>query len=328
MLRAARPDAARYTENMPPSVRLIAIDIDGTLLPSSGTTISERNCQALRAAHAAGIHVVIATGRRHAYALPIVEQAGLPSDSIMLSSNGTVVRSFAGDLLDRTLLSTATARALCGVLRTYGETVVFTFDRDGEESLVVENLAAVHQQIARWVESNRTHIREITPLERAFDNGDQPIQGMMCGPIAVARAAETALLATPLGQAVAMHRTEYPDRDLGILDLLPPGCSKGVALDLLAQSYGLGAHEVMAIGDNFNDVEMLDYAGFPVLMGNSSPDMMAMAEARGWQIARTNDQDGVALVIEAALAASEPKVTPPSVTSETMEQEKTPVPAW
>ncbi len=313
-------------------VRLIAIDIDGTLLPSSGTTISERNCQALRRAQAAGIQVVIATGRRHAYALPIVQQAGLPADSVMLSSNGTVVRRFSGELIDRTLLSTATARALCTALRAYGQTIVFTFDRDGEESLVLENLAAVHQQIARWVEANRPHIREIAPLERAFDTGDQPIQGMMCGPIAIARTAEAALLATPLGQNLAMHRTEYPDRDLGILDLLPPGCSKGVALDLLARNYGLGPHEVMAIGDNFNDVEMLDYAGFPVLMGNASADMMALADERGWRVAHSNDEDGVALAIEAILPAGRRSVngtgvTGTGVTTDRLKPESDPVSA-
>lgn len=314
---------------MPSPVRLIAIDIDGTLLPSSGTTISERNCRALCAAQIAGIHVVIATGRRHAYALPIVQQAGLSQSSVMVSSNGAVMRSFTGELLDRVLLPASTARALCAALRPYGETVVFTFDRDGQESLVLENLAAVHQQIARWVEANSPHIREIVPLERAFDTDDQPIQGMMCGPIAVVRTAEAALLDTPLGHALAMHRTEYPERDLGILDLLPPGCSKGSTLDRLARSYGISAHEVMAIGDNFNDVEMLDYAGFPMLMGNASPDMLALAEARGWQVIGTNNEDAVAAIIEeVALAAMNPDVTISEVTADAAEQEKTPVPAW
>lgn len=313
---------------MPSPVRLIAIDIDGTLLPSSGTTISRRNREALSAAQAAGVHIVIATGRRHAYALPIAMQAGLRPDSVMISSNGTVIRTLAGELMDRTLLALPTARALCAALRPFGETVVFTFDRDGGEALVVENLDALHQQIAKWVEANRSNITEVVPLERAFDSGEAPIQGMMCGPFAVIRLAEATLLKEPLGRALAMHRTEYPERDLGILDLLPPGCSKAIALDQLARGYGISSDQVMAIGDNFNDVEMLDYAGYPVLMGNASPDMVALAETRGWQRTASNDEDGVALAIESALAALGPEEPPSEVTTGELGQEKTVVSAW
>ena len=108
---------ADYTEGMPSRVRLIAIDIDGTLLPSSSTTISRRNCRALREAQAAGIHIVIATGRRHQYAGPVLEQVGLAPRTVMISSNGSVVRHFDGKLIQRNLLPAASARALCPALR-------------------------------------------------------------------------------------------------------------------------------------------------------------------------------------------------------------------
>ena len=82
------------------SIQLIAIDIDGTLMPSAGPRISPRNCAALQAAEAAGIEIVIATGRRQAYAMPLIAQVGLSEDSVMISSNGAVVRGFDGTLLD------------------------------------------------------------------------------------------------------------------------------------------------------------------------------------------------------------------------------------
>jgi Cof subfamily protein (haloacid dehalogenase superfamily) len=283
---------------MPSRVRLIAIDIDGTLLPTSSTTISRRNRRALNDAQAAGIHIVIATGRRHQFAEPVLAQVGLSPRTVMISSNGSVIRHFDGELIQRNLLSVVTARALCPALRPFGQTMVFTFDRQDKPSLVVESTAALQRKIGIWVESNRPDMMEIAPLERAFDQDEAPIQGMLCGNIAEVRAAQQALEGTDLATAVAMHRTEYAERDLGILDLLPPHCSKGYALEEYARSLGLGAAEVMAIGDNFNDQAMLEFAGSAVLMANAGVEMRALADQRGWAIALSNDEDGVAATLE------------------------------
>jgi Cof subfamily protein (haloacid dehalogenase superfamily) len=281
---------------MPSNVRLIAIDIDGTLLPSSGTTISRRNRRALQDAQTAGLHIVIATGRRHQYAEPVLEQAGLSPRTVMISSNGSVVRHFDGELIARNLLPVESARALCPALRPFGQTMVFTFDR--EPSLVVESMASLHLRIGAWVEANRHDMVEIAPLERAFDRDEAPIQAMLCGNIAQVRAAQQAIEGMDLAAAITMHRTEYAERDLGILDLLPPGCSKGHALGDYARSLGLEAAEVMAIGDNFNDQTMLEYAGKAVVMGNAGEEMRALAAQRGWPVIQSNDDDGVAKMLE------------------------------
>jgi Cof subfamily protein (haloacid dehalogenase superfamily) len=283
---------------MPSDVRLIAIDIDGTLLPSSGTTISRRNCRALREAQAAGLHIVIATGRRHQYAEPVLEQVGLSQHTVMISSNGSVVRHFDGELIGRTLLPVETARALCPALRPFGQTMVFTFDREHQPSLVVESMASLHLRIGTWVEANRHDMVEIAPLERAFDHDESPIQAMLCGNIAQVRAAQQALEDMALAADITMQRTEYAERNLGILDLLPPGCSKGHALRDYARSVGLEASEVMAIGDNFNDQTMLEYAGQAAVMGNAGEEMRTLAVQHGWAIIQSNNDDGVAEALE------------------------------
>jgi Cof subfamily protein (haloacid dehalogenase superfamily) len=281
---------------MPSNVRLIAIDIDGTLLPSSGTTISRRNRRALWDAQTAGLHIVIATGRRHQYAEPVLEEAGLSPRTVMISSNGSVVRHFDGELIARNLLPVESARALCPALRPFGQTMVFTFDR--EPSLIVESMASLHLRIGAWVEANRHDMVEIMPLERAFDRDEAPIQAMLCGNIAQVRAAQQAIAGMDLAADITMHRTEYAERDLGILDLLPPGCSKGHALGDYARSLGLEAAEVMAIGDNFNDQTMLEYAGQAAVMGNAGEEMRALAAQRGWLVIQSNDEDGVAKMLE------------------------------
>jgi hypothetical protein len=283
---------------MPSNVRLIAIDIDGTLLPTSSTTISRRNCRALREGQAAGLHIVIATGRRHQYAEPVLEQVGLSPRTVMISSNGSVVRHFDGELVRRTLLPVESARALCPALRSFGQTMVFTFDREGRPSLAVESVASLHQRIGVWVDANRHDMVEIAPLERAFDDGEAPIQAMLCGNIKQVRAAQQAVEGMELARDVTMHRTEYAERDLGILDLLPPGCSKGHALEDYARSLGLDATQVMAVGDNFNDQAMLEYAGHAIVMGNAGEEMLALAAQHDWAIALSNDEDGVAETLE------------------------------
>jgi hydroxymethylpyrimidine pyrophosphatase-like HAD family hydrolase len=106
------------------------------------------------------------------------------------------------------------------------------------------------------------------------------------------------LLLSDVGGQIAMHRTEYAARNLSILDLLPPGCSKGTALDSLARIRGLERNQIMAIGDNLNDLEMLEYAGRAVVMANAGEEVLSLAMRRGWEITASNNDDGVALAVE------------------------------
>ena len=102
----------------------------------------------------------------------------------------------------------------------------------------------------------------------------------------------------------ALHRTEYPERDLSMVDILPAGCSKGSALLRLAETRGVKAEEILAIGDNWNDVSMLEVAGRAVLMGNAPESLKEMAVGQGWVVGKRHDEDGVAEVIDAVLGGT------------------------
>ena len=180
---------------MHPPPRLIAIDVDGTLLPTNSQTISERNARALRAAQEAGITVVIATGRRPAYTVPLLTGLGLRADTPLIASNGAVLSTLGGGVIDRCHMPARVARGLCGVLRPFGS-VVFTFDRPGRGELVLEDLEAAHGRIAMWVETNRNAIEVVKPLELALVDGDDPVQGMAAGTVSEMREAEKALKAS------------------------------------------------------------------------------------------------------------------------------------
>ena len=290
---------------MHPPIRLVAIDMDGTLLPTLTPAISSRNARALRAAQEAGVTVAIATGRRAAYTTPLLEGLGLRADTPLITSNGAVVRTLSGGLIDRCHMESRIARGICGLLKGFGA-MVFTFDRPGRAELVVEDLEQTQGRIAMWVEANRSFIEVVKPLENALLDGEDPIQGMVAGSIAKMREAEQALKAGEWAGQCESTRTEYPARDLSILDLLPKGISKGWALQRLAARLGVDRKETLAIGDNWNDLDMLEWAGQAVVMGNAARELRALARVNGWKQAPGNDQDGVAVVLEHALSKLSP----------------------
>jgi hypothetical protein len=283
----------------------VAIDVDGTLLPTFAQAITVRTAHALRAAQSVGITVTIATGRRTAYTAPLLEGLGLRADTPLITSNGAVTRTLGGHPMDRCHLDARVARGICGLARSFG-TVVYTFDRPGHGELVLEDLPTAQGQISLWVEANRNAIEVVVPLEKALPDGEDPIQGMVTGSIERMRAAEKVLRASEWAAHCECVRTEYPARDLSILDLLPPGVSKGWALERLAHRLGVDRKETMAIGDNWNDVEMLEWAAQGVVMGNAARELRAMAKMNGWKQAPPNDEDGVAVVLERLVAQQTP----------------------
>lgn len=283
--------------------RMIAIDIDGTLTASGGS-IGPRTVNAVRAAAESGVEIVIATGRRQSYAMPMVAPLGLKASDVMITSNGSVMKTVGGELLERTLMPAETARLICRELTEFTGSLVFTFDKDGPGSLVIESMETLGRSIGRWIQVNYESIETVDPLIDAFANGACPIQGMVAGSMEHMHLARLRMdvEGSPLATKITVHRTEYPEQDLSIVDLLPRGCSKGVALERLAGLRGIAREEVMAIGDNWNDLEMLNWAGQPVIMANASDELQKFAAERGWHVTANNEEDGVGLAVERALS--------------------------
>ena len=165
-------------------MRMIAVDMDGTLLGADGQ-VSARNLAALKAAEAAGVEVVVATGRRHCYAMRQLRGLGLGEENGLISSNGTVVRTIGARLLERTFLPTATARWLCGHVEEFRNSLVMTFDRvgpDGEDdrgALVVEELEELHGSIGKWMVANEPYIAHVNPIERALEGLPSSVKGQL-----------------------------------------------------------------------------------------------------------------------------------------------------
>jgi Cof subfamily protein (haloacid dehalogenase superfamily) len=277
-----------------PSIRLLATDIDGTLL-NPQFQISEADLAALRYAHEEGVEILLVTGRRHRFALPIAQQLGF--DFWLISSNGAITRSLSGETFHRDLLPAETCRKLCMAMREFRGNTVLTFDTESKGAVVLEHMNELNASIQRWLEKNLQYIDFVIPLENSITT--DPVQAMFCGKIPRMHQALAALALTGLEKDITILRTEYPLRDLSIVDVLNQGCSKGHALERWANYRGIPREQVMAIGDNYNDIEMLAFAGLPFIMGNASEEL----RGKGWAVTLPNDQSGVAAAIEQVLGS-------------------------
>jgi len=274
------------------SIRLIAIDIDGTLLDSNHQ-VSDANLTALRRAHECGVEIALVTGRRHTFALPVAQSLGF--EVTLISSDGAVTRLSDGSLFHRDLLPAETAQALTRHMADFrGDTVVI-FDRETEGALVVATAAELNPAIRRWKETNPLYLEFGEPLEMAI--AESPVQLRFCGTIHRMREAVAILSASGLVEKVTILRTQYEERDFCLVIVLNHACSKGHALQRWAEHRGIPRQEVMAIGDNYNDIEMLHYAGVPVIMGNACDEL----KQNGWVVTLGNNHAGVAHAVREIL---------------------------
>jgi Cof subfamily protein (haloacid dehalogenase superfamily) len=271
------------------AVRLIALDIDGTLLDSEWK-LSEANRSAIAEATRRGIEVALVTGRRYDFAMPIARNLGSPLT--MIVNNGALVRTHDGETHVRHLLPRTIARQVLEITLRWRDGAGVVFDRPRERQIVLEVLETDEPIRSAYYKRNKEFICQAKPLESCLT--EDPIQVMFSGKVEPMRAAEAALRAAPFVATFGLAVTVYESRDFAMIDVIHPQCSKGASLAEWATLHGYAREEVMAIGDNHNDLEMLSFAGVPIVMGNSVPELKAF----GWHETGTNDQNGVALAIE------------------------------
>ncbi len=275
-------------------IRLIGIDVDGTLLDSRGH-LPSANRDAICEAVASGIHVSLVTGRSYPFARPVA--VTLPESITLIVSSGAVERTMDGGVLARRLLERRVAVDVLEATRPYRDHAALIFDRDETNQIVFETMDWEHPgRKAYWLR-NQHLIGQTVPLEAALT--EDPVEVMFNGGAEAMRGLTDALRREAREFAVAL--TEYVHRDFSLVDVTAPTATKGHALAWRAEQLGLRREEVMAVGDNFNDLEMLEYAGTPVVMANAVEGL----KRPGWQVTRHQDDAGLAYAIrQLALKAS------------------------
>jgi Cof subfamily protein (haloacid dehalogenase superfamily) len=270
-------------------VRLIALDIDGTLLDSRWKLPSE-NRAAIQEATRRGIEVALVTGRRYDFALPVALDLGCPLT--MIVNNGAMIRSSDGVTRLRHLLTADVARRVLELAAGWRAGAAVIFDRPRANQLMMERLDVDDSIRYAYYSRNLAFIGFAAPLESCLV--EDPLQVMFSGTVTEMDEVERLLVESRLVEQVRLASTKYASRDFAMLDVLPPGSTKGAALEEWAAKRGLRRDEILAIGDNHNDLEMLHFAGVPVVMGNCVPELRNY----GWHETCSNDENGVAAAIE------------------------------
>jgi hydroxymethylpyrimidine pyrophosphatase-like HAD family hydrolase len=285
-----------------PTYRLLALDIDGTLL-GNDKTISPRNRAAIDGARAAGVHVVLVTGRRYPAARRVAEQLGGEVDLVL--HNGALIveagsraaqpgaartRDGAWVVRCRPLAHEVAKEAIAEGLAQGADPVVHC-GLQGEGQLLVQGVAPSNTLLVYYLDKSHPDVVTVKDVAKAL-SGD-PLQVMFGGAMAdMARVLPP--LQERLGSRARIERTVYPAMGVGILDVLTPEVGKAEALRFLQARWGLGAQETLAVGDNWNDHEMLQAAGLGFVMGNADPEMLQL----GLPVLPRNDEDGVAVAVE------------------------------
>jgi hypothetical protein len=269
-------------------IRLIAIDVDGTLLDSRGRVPAE-NLAAISEAAARGVRIAIVTGRSFYFALPAV--ASLPDPLLLIVHNGALARARSGETLMRRMLAREVARDVLTHTRPWREHAALLFDRPLEGQMVYDLLDWTHPNRSRFKARNEAIIQQVPVLEDALT--EDPIQVTFNGEVEAMRALVAALTAHPLASELSVSLTEYPRRDFSLVDVCRSETTKGTSLARLAESLGIAREEVLAVGDNHNDRDMLEWAGAGVVMGNAEPEL----KSSGLHVTGTNDEAGLAQAI-------------------------------
>jgi hypothetical protein len=286
---AVAAGAKLFEYNGTMAVRLIALDIDGTLLDSHWH-IPEVNRAAIAEATRRGIEVALVTGRRYDFALPVARK--IESPLTMIVNNGALIRSQDGKTHLRHLLARDTARRVLELTKEWRECAGVVFDRPRENQIMLESLDTDDPIRGSYYSRNREFLAVARPLESCLT--EDPIQVMLSGAVQPIRDAETALRSAPFVEEFALAVTVYAEKNFAMIDVINPVCSKGSALKEWAALRGVAREEILAIGDNHNDLEMLHFAGIPVVMGNGVAELKNF----GWHETASNDDGGVAAAIE------------------------------
>lgn len=281
-------------------IKLLALDLDGTTLNSRGQ-VPDANRRAIRAAEDAGVLVTIASGRRFRDAQPV--GLDLELNAPLITHNGALLKyAQTGKTVACSLLETDTALEIVRVGKELGGDPLVSVDPHGRGELLYDRVSEHNRPLRkylRWSETlhggaaGREGVCHVPSLEESVPE-NEVVHISFSGPCdSMVRMVE--VLGEELAGSVTLLETIYPGLDFTLIDILPPDASKGHGVSTLAGLHGLSHDEIMAIGDNFNDIDMLQVAGTAVVMANADE---RLRQTEGFYTTLTNDDGGVAAAIE------------------------------
>lgn len=265
-------------------IKLVAIDMDGTLL-NSNHVIAPQNIPIIKKASASGVQVVLATGRPLTGLTAELETLGLTgADHYVVAFNGSLVQSATGQILSSTAFSYDDYLVLHNLATQY------------RLNLNIENNEAIYttSRDINTVVSTESYLLDLPIKVRRLEEISPELLMPKCMYIDDAEKISYFMQELPVAMK---QRYNFLASDRNYIDVMPKTATKGAGLAQLGQHLNIGADEMMAIGDQKNDLSMLDYVGLPVAMGNAVPEVKAVAKFA----TASNDEGGVGQAIEKVL---------------------------
>lgn len=255
-----------------PGIRLIALDLDGTLLNSS-RVLSQTNIEALQAAQEMGFIMCLASGRAISTVVPFAQEAKISGP--MVTANGAYVVNERGEEIIHKGLES--------------EAIQWLLNFAGQRNLHVNHYhkgTITMNQNGEWADLYRERVAsdKVDVLIGSLDEKEATKL------LYIGHKSDMDLMETEVRKVLPEGWAEVVRSEAEYLEFLPTGISKGWGLSQLAGHLGIKQEEVAALGDYSNDKEMLEWAGFPGAMGNALPEIRALAKV----VVGRNDDSGAA----------------------------------
>jgi Cof subfamily protein (haloacid dehalogenase superfamily) len=266
--------------------KLIAMDMDGTLL-NNNKEVSERSKQSLRKASELGVKLVICTGRIFASARYYAKLIGAKAP--IVASNGAYIREKdRNEVVYEKALPSEIVHKLVDLIKSYDlYPQLFTVD-----TIYTEKLVYFSKNYSKWNETlpeeDRIKVEVVKDIKAVIEeNNGKILKSVVMGD----DGDKISRLKKEIKEKLNVTAISSMDNNI---EIMAPDISKGNAVNVLADYYGVLPEEVICVGDNENDLSMIEYAGLGVAMGNATEELKLAAD----YITDTNENDGVAKVIE------------------------------
>jgi Cof subfamily protein (haloacid dehalogenase superfamily) len=262
--------------------RLIAIDLDDTFL-NADSAISSRNKQAVREAVKRGVMVTVATGRMYRTSIPYVRELELNMDWPMINYQGALIKTTESkEVLYQQPIENDLAASLAG----YAEAKGYHVNAFIDDCLYIEEENEFSRYYQSIADIELEAVGKLAPFLK--QQGEDPFKLTIINWDGRIKQIEKSIKAEYGEKIVVLQSLAY------FLEITDKRATKGQALHWLSQYYGIEREEIIAFGDSYNDLDMIEYAGLGVAVANARPEVRRAADL----ITAANTEDGVAQVIE------------------------------
>ncbi len=274
--------------------RMIAIDLDGTLLGPDGD-VTPRTRGAVHAVLRAGLFVCFATGRNYTESRTVLD-AVAHYDSAVFAGGAMVIDTREHLTLHRTIMQPALARQISAWLEDSGHCVLALQDRaTAGIDYLVSDAVEMNGETRLWMERTRSRLQHVNNLRDHIHEHTIRL-GIVADPNVVNEVQSQ--LRIEFNERILCQNLAVTAANVNVLEIFDPAVNKWQGILHVARRHGVAAEEIVAIGDDVNDLPMLANAGLGVAMGNARPEVKAVAK----RVINRNDQDGLAEFLEELLA--------------------------